>query len=176
MKRLMVALVLSALGSAVMAQEMYTCTVDGRKVIQDRPCKGAPIKMKSADYKPAEPAATESQAAPPGAATVDYAKQDRERREAYLAASEKSRKIRDLEHRIKITEREVEGLQEERDKKLAALRKEKGSANNNLAGAVYLESLSGEMQAVTTRYETDIRSKQAQLKKLQDELEAARKT
>lgn len=157
------------------AQEMYTCTIDGRKVIQDRPCKGAPIKMKSADYKPTEPVATEPQAAPSPAA-VDYAKQDRERRDAYLAASEKSRKIRDLEHKIKITEREIEGLQEERDRKLAALRNEKGHANNNLAGAVYLESLSSEMQAVTTRYETDIRGKQTQLKKLQDELDAARKT
>lgn len=175
MKRLMVALILSTLGSAAMAQEMYTCTVDGRKVIQDRPCKGAPIKVKPADYKPAEPAAAEPQPAPSPAA-VDYAKQDRERRDAYLAASEKSRKIRDLEHRIKITEREIEGLQEERDKKLTALRNEKGHANNNLAGAVYLESLSGEMQAVTTRYETDIRSKQALLKKLQDDLDAAKKS
>ena len=174
--RLSMALICVIASIPAVAQEMYTCTIDGRKIIQDRPCKGAPIKMKSADYKPAEPVATEQQAAPPVAATVDYAKQDRERRDAYLAASEKSRKIRDLEHRIKITEREIESLQEERDKKLSFLRREKGYANNNLAGAVYLESLSGEMQAITTRYETDIRGKQADLKKLQDELNSAKKS
>lgn len=169
MKNLVALLCMTACLS-VAAQEMYTCTVDGRKVIQDRPCKGAPIQVKPADYKPAAP--REAQPAEPAA---DFAKQDRERREAYLAASEKSRRIRELEHKIDITEREIDNLQNERDRKMAALRHEKGYANNNLAGAVYLDSLSGEMQAISTRYETDIRSKQMQLKKLQDDLEAARK-
>lgn len=38
MKELITALIVSTLGTTAMAQGMYTCTVDGKKVIQDRPC------------------------------------------------------------------------------------------------------------------------------------------
>ena len=100
MKRLMVALILTTLGSIAMAQEMYTCMVDGRKVIQDRPCKGAPIKAKPADYRPAETAVSE----PSPAAPIDYAKQDRERRQAYLADIERARKASEQKQKAQAAE------------------------------------------------------------------------
>ncbi len=48
MKSVIVLIALTLTGGAA-AQEMHTCTVDGRKTIQDRPCKGAPIKMVQPD-------------------------------------------------------------------------------------------------------------------------------
>ena len=38
MNKFIVSLILSILATAAMAQGMHTCTVNGRKVIQDRPC------------------------------------------------------------------------------------------------------------------------------------------
>ena len=170
MKSFALVLCLYIAAAPVAAQEMHACTVDGKKVFQDRPCKGAQIKLQQPS--PSERKSTESV---PDASTADTVKREKERREAYLAASEKSRKTRDTEYQIKVTENEIARLQDERDKKLSSLRSEKRGANNNLAGAVYLDSISSEMQAVAARYETDIRSKQAQLTKLQDELVALKK-
>lgn len=59
-----------------------------------------------------------------------------------------------------------------RDRELAALRNQKGRALNNLAGATYLESLSSEMQAITSRYDTDMRLIESKIEKLRQEHDA----
>ena len=51
-------------GSAAVAQEMYTCRIDGKKVFQDRPCGKAAEKVTLRGYVPAPPAAPKAVAAP----------------------------------------------------------------------------------------------------------------
>lgn len=58
---------------------------------------------------------------------------------------------------------------------LAELERRKGYANNNLAGATYLNSLANERQAVTARYDVDINTNRDRLKQLKDDLAKAQK-
>ena len=53
---------------------------------------------------------------------------------------------------------------------ISGLEYQKTTARNNLAGAVYLQSLSAEMQAVTSRHGIDISAKQDRVKKLREDL------
>ena len=152
-------------------QEMYTCTVDGKKVFQDKPCKGATIVPQNPARKStAESPSPATPAKPQTASTDEAATRDKERRDAYLADAERGRKIRDAEYQIKILDSEIERLGKERDDKMAVLKRKKSFANNNLAGAVWEDSLSNEMQAVATQYDTTIASKREEMKHLREEL------
>ena len=52
--------------------------------------------------------------------------------------------------------REINGLQGQRDNELQSLEARRTLANNNLAGATYLQSISTQMQAVNDTYRTRI--------------------
>ena len=51
------------------------------------------------------------------------------------------------------------------------LRNRKGYARNNLAGAMWEQSLSTEMQAVASKYAAEIDAKQERIKRLRAELD-----
>lgn len=55
---------------------------------------------------------------------------------------------------------------------LAALRAKKAQANNNLAGAVWENSISEEMTTVVGRYDLRIRAIQGEIERLQGERES----
>lgn len=58
------------------------------------------------------------------------------------------------------------------ERRIANLRAQQGSANNNLAGATYLQSLAAEMQATATLCDTRSRELHTQLESMKAELKA----
>jgi hypothetical protein len=76
-----------------------------------------------------------------------------------------------LENRgIPDTQAAINGEKQGCDRKLAELRSRQGSANNNLAGATYLQSLAAEMQATATVCDTRSRELNTQLDSMKKEL------
>lgn len=61
-------------------------------------------------------------------------------------------------------------LQSRRDIEITKLRQSKLKANNNLAGAVWEDSLSKEMAAITAKYDTDIRAVESEIDWLSKQL------
>ena len=155
------------------AQEPNKCKVGGAWVYQDSPCKVI------ATAKPSTPVSTTSSAAPVPAATPSAptaAQSELERQKAFLAKGAKDRKISDLKFEIEQAELGITNLRKKMTDELARLENQKYGTNNNLAGAVYLNSLATERQAVTSRYEIDINAQRDKLKQLRDELVAAQKS
>lgn len=142
--------------------EMYRCTEDGRTVFQERPCPG---KGKAVDIRPqagdAPRAARSDQ--PAGNASSDRA--------AVLADLQNARLQRELKYDISRSESEIRELEKRMEAELAALRNRKRFANNNLAGATWEQSISGEMQAVTEKYRSQISTAQAKLDRQHKELD-----
>jgi hypothetical protein len=145
--------------TAAFAQETYKCKTTAGMVYQDRPCAG----VRYAPEPPAGSAATT--AAVPSAAVSDM-----ERSKAYLASREKERRVHELKEQIAHADESIAASQQARDAEVAALQERSGRANNNLAGANLEHAMAAEMQAVNTRYATDISVKQDRLKQLRDEL------
>lgn len=158
-----------ALSSAAFAQETYKCKVGGSMVYQDRPCAGTVLRSES--MPPSKPAAA-SASAPEH---VSPAVSDLERQKAFLAKGAKERKISDLQYEIGRADASISRLQAEMAEKIAAIDRQKLSANNNLAGATYLNSLSTEQQAITTRYQVNISTLRARLQTLQEKLAEAKR-
>lgn len=73
-----------------------------------------------------------------------------------LAQEEKDRKIRVLKSRIGSAQSSMEI-------EMYRLSRKKSYAMNNLAGATYEQSISAEMQAVAAKYDSEIRSLQAEI-------------
>ena len=93
-----------------------------------------------------------------------------ERDKAYLAEGAKARRRSDINYEINRLEESIAASQQAMAAEMSALEYRKSSARNNLAGAVYLQSLSTEMQAVTSRHGVDISTKQDRVKKLREDL------
>ena len=93
-----------------------------------------------------------------------------ERDKAYLAEGAKARRRSDIKYEIDRLEESISASQQAMSADITALEIQKTTARNNLAGAVYLQSLSAEMQAVTNRHGIDISTKQDRVKKLREDL------
>lgn len=142
------------------AAGIYKCTVSGKTVFQDRPCANASSDQNLVDVKPVAP----SSAAPATNAETEALNK-------YFDAARIEDRQRELQYKISNKQREKSSLQSQMDRELAALREKKLYANNNLAGATYQQSISSEMQAVATSYDTKIRSIDAEIERYQKELE-----
>ena len=88
---------------------------------------------------------------------------------AWLKGVEKDEAAKRKASKIRAAENERDDLVRRMDLELEILRLKKTAANNNLAGATYEHSLSAEMQAVSTSYDTKIRSKEEEIKRLRAE-------
>jgi len=165
--------------TAALAQETYKCNIGGTMVYQDRPCPGS--VRRSDAMPPAKPAAAPAQPAAAGAMAaaesppIRPAVSDTERQKAFLAKGARDRRISDLQYEIGRTEAAIAQLQSGMHAELAALDRLKAGANNNLAGATYLNSLATEQQAITSRYQVDITTQRERLKYLQEQLAAAKR-
>jgi hypothetical protein len=159
MKNPVLIIFISLASTVAVAQETYKCKTPAGMVYQDRPCAG----VRYAPEPPAGPAT--APAAAPGAPASDM-----ERSKAYLASREKERRIHDLKEQIARTEESIAAGQQARDAEISYLQARSARANNNLAGANLEQALATEMQAVNSRYATDISVKQDRLKQLRDEL------
>lgn len=139
------------------AAQVNKCVIDGKTVYQAAPC---PQGAKAATLKYRH----------------DIAEDDAKAAREDFLAREKARQTADrrlsIEREMSALERQIERYQKDMDAELAALRNAKGAAANNLAGATWEQSLSTEMQAVTTKYQTKIKIAQDKIATLREELKA----
>lgn len=163
--------------AAMPAQAINKCINEwGRPVFQDAPCPGG--RGGEIDVRPASGAAKKAEAPRPAdagggaaaasAAAAPAAMTEAQRIEANIAKSQRERRGRELETIfIPQKRQEIEQYRQGCEAQLAELRDRKKSANNNLAGATWENSLSSEMIAVSTQCDTKMRS-------MRDDLEAMR--
>ena len=139
------------------------CTgLDGKTIFQDAPCAGKGEKI---DVRPASgsaPVLTQSPTSAQGArpaSTKEGAFGESWQRRTYL----ENRGIPDAEVAVQAHRKGCE-------QKQADLRARQGSANNNLAGATYLQSLATEMQAAATMCDARARELNVELDSMKKEL------
>ncbi|MBU1311161.1 MAG: DUF4124 domain-containing protein [Gammaproteobacteria bacterium] len=154
MKPVLIVLLLPFLVSA----EVYKCEIDGVVTYSQDRCSAeaevtayATEDLVTASQQPILEANANS-----AAATMDR-----------LSDSVKKRDMRLLVNKLKL---DKENKLKQRDIKLAELKSSKEQALNNLAGAVWEESLSKEMAAVAIQYDTDIRGIDTEIDRLVNEL------
>lgn len=159
--------------SAPARAQIYKCQINGKTVFSDQPCApdAAPIKVQPArGHSPTEPA-------PPAALGTSATSQPLEYGPAATEARLRSitddmsrqRQLREIEHQIKIEYLRINDEEDAMQGEIAALRARKRRANNNLAGAVLEQSISNEMAAVTSRYETRIQTIRSKIDRLESE-------
>ena len=158
---------LSCLGTANAG--LYRCEVDGKIVFQDRACSnaktGGAIVLSHPTAKSAPPlaaAASNSAQATAGKPTPQQITDD------WMASQAREQAERKRQRKINALTQEREALVKAMEAELAHLLLKKTAALNNLAGATYEQSISSEMQAVTTGYDTRIRAKDEELKQLRE--------
>lgn len=177
MKAITIGLALALVSCSGMAQEPYKCKINGSFVYQDRPCPGAARYSESMPEKPT-PVKAKTDAALPASASqtnTPAVQTELEKQKAFLARGAKDRKISDLKYQIENTEAGISHSHSSMQNELAILDRRRDSANNNLAGSTYLESLATEKSAVTSRYESELRTLRERLQYLRDELAKAQK-
>lgn len=91
--------------------------------------------------------------------------------ESDFSAVTASNKARDTEREIARLDYDVEQLERERDAKIAELTRRAEYANNNLAGAQFMQSLATERQAVTAQYQSKIEAVNEKIRRLTDQLQ-----
>lgn len=164
-----VAILTAAILAAAPAWAINKCTgPDGKTVFQDAPCpgKGEQITVKPASgnapkataVTPSDPSATPASATTP-AKKKEGAFGDSWQRRTFL----ENRGVPDAEAAVNAHRLNCE-------QKQASLRARQGSANNNLAGATYLQSLAAEMQATATMCDVRSRELNANLDSMKKEL------
>ena len=149
---------------------VYKCAVGGKTVFQDRPCANAESGGQIVLSTSAVGKASGSAAAPSAGPSATGAKPTpQEINDAWLKGVEKDEVAKRKASKIRTAEIERDDLVRRIDLELQILRLKNTAANNNLAGATYEHSLSAEMQAVSTSYDTKIRSKEEEIKRLRAE-------
>ena len=144
--------------SAVASANVYQCEVDGVITYSQLPCSDnvTVTTYSTKDTTLQSTAQSGTVAGESATATIDR-----------LSKSVKKRNMRIAINRLKSDKAR---LQSQRDNKIAKLKSAKRSANNNLAGAVWEDSLSEEMAAIAVQYDTDVRAVDAEIDRLNDEL------
>ena len=82
--------------------------------------------------------------------------------------------LRDAERELQRREDRIAQYARDRDQRISALRVQGSTANNNIAGAQYRESLATEMQAVTQQYNAKIQGGQRDIDRLQYRMDSVR--
>lgn len=160
---------LLALLGTVPAWAVNKCTgPDGRVSFQDAPCTGQggaiDVKPASGFSAPSAPAAAAPQSAPaPQAAAAASGK-----KEGAFGATWQRRTF--LEDRgLPDARASVDNHQRNCANQQAAIASKKALANNNLAGATYMQSVSAEMQAAAATCDSKARELRANLESLERE-------
>lgn len=157
-------ILLAFISTSAFAQ--YKCVVDGKTSFQDLPCtngSSTPLNVKYGSIQPTPEVKTQH-----SNNTVENLKKS-------TNSLEKARLIREKQFQIENIQSARYNLQNELDAKLDALRAKKLTANNNLAGATWEQSISQEMTTVTDAYKSkfsnldnQLQTAQQQLSKLQE--------
>jgi hypothetical protein len=143
-----------AMAATAPAWAVNKCTgADGKVVFQDAPCAG---KGEQLVIRPASGAAPVANAANLSDAKVQPSPQtEAQRIEARVAESQRQRRATEMQNVI--VPRAYAAIDRHRsdcESQIQALRDQKRLASNNLAGATWEASLSGEMTAVATTCDT----------------------
>lgn len=150
--------------------EIYRCAVGGKMLFQDKPCAGASrddnqVEVKATPAVVAAPAAVDPEvesapkSAPAATSTQDWIKQrDLENRRNKLKST------------ISKLEQKGRKIRSEHNRDMALLDAEGSTANNNLAGATYLQSIAAKKQALATTYEADIAANQSAIDRAAQDL------
>ena len=137
---------------AVHASQVYVCTnAEGKQSFQQLPCEGE-VESEVRAIKPAELVGSVSPAS------------DRFYEEARSFNNQAQ-----LQHDIRKAENRITLYQRNMQKELDGLLRKKRSANNNLAGAQWETSISNEMQATTSKYQSLISIEQNRLNALREQ-------
>ncbi|PAT42523.1 DUF4124 domain-containing protein [Vandammella animalimorsus] len=116
---------------------------DGKIVFQDMPCVngvGQELKLRPA-----------SGHVPTSAVSADAHKTRTEQLREKTEELRRKNRLRDLEIAIPNARRAISVSEHQCQREIDALRRKQPLANNNLAGATWLQSLATEMEAVSTR-------------------------
>ena len=150
-------LILATAFSALASANVYKCDIEGVITYSQIPCNhDAQITEYTTEQLSSTSQPQTNKSAEEALATMDR-----------LSESIKKRDLRIAINRLKSDKAR---LQSQRDNKIAKLKSAKRSANNNLAGAVWEDSLSEEMAAIALQYDTDVRAVDAEIDRLNDEL------
>ena len=137
------------------AATVHVCTdADGKKSFQDQPCDaGLKADIKTIETTPSQTSIMYD----PSAKTAAYnqMRSDNQRRQ--------------LNRDIRRSENRIVDYRNNMQRELSLLRKKKSYANNNLAGAEWENSISTEMQAVTSKYSTLIAAEESKLANLRQQ-------
>lgn len=154
--KLLLSVIIAVTPAAALAN-VYKCEVNGVITYSQIPCsEDAQVTDYSRDEIAAPPQPQSTTSTDEAAATMSR-----------LSESVKKRDMRIAINRLKSDKAK---LQSQRDAKMAKLKSSKRYANNNLAGAVWEESLSKEMAAIAAQYDTDVRAIDVEIDRLNDEL------
>ncbi|TXS96191.1 DUF4124 domain-containing protein [Parahaliea maris] len=163
--------ILLAAVPAVGQTSFYKCKDQwGQPVFSQRPCgdnavKGAVSGPQTLGAQAGGGEPSEQPSAQPSAPGASGDTWDR------IAAD---REIRSAEREINRAENRIDALHRERDRKVAALTRRSGYANNNLAGAQLKESLATEMRAINEQYRDKIEREERRLDRLREQIDRVR--
>lgn len=132
---------------AVLHAEIYRCVNDGDTVFSDKPCGADQSEV-----------------------TLDRLSTMQGMSEEKIQQAGKNTKEVLLKDQIKRTQEKIKGLRKKMNEEIAYLRYKKLYSRNNLAGATWEESISTEMEAVTSRYKIQIELRQEEIKQFREEL------
>lgn len=126
---------------------------DGSVAFQDAPCTGKgetlTVRPASGRARPTEEISTSERESAPKRQT------EAQRIEGKVAASQKERRLKELEVRlVPDADAAIYRSREQCARDMKALQLKKQQANNNLAGATWEGSISGEMTALATTCDT----------------------
>jgi len=139
------------------AQTIYTCTVDDVTVFSQSPCGNVDKKI---DVTVVTPSITYDKIK---ANTKQVASKTPQQYFDDINLAQSKRKIRNIESKIKSHQRKL-------DIELETLKSKKRNAMNNTAGAIYEDSISNEMIAVTNKYTIKINQERERIDNLKQKI------
>jgi len=125
--------------NTVVHAEVFKCVVKGKVTFSGTRCAGATQKITIRTSVPSRPVVTRDNL-------------NHESTIKYVAEGELRRKITDLKIGNERLERNINSYQRSMDSEMSALRNKKSFATNTGAGALWEQSISQEMSAITKKY------------------------
>jgi len=137
---------------AIAQAAVYQCKVNDQTVFSDQPCgdNAQKIELKAPPVNGSGPMVT------------DKAKE-------FMAHRETMRKIQLIEREIENQQERKAAARKAMDDALIRYRRQKTYANNNLAGAVWENSLAEEAEVLRQRFQAEIDSADREIDRLRDE-------
>ena len=158
MKSLIVISMVSIFYISTANADIYQCKdKQGHTVFSQLPCATDAKKITVKTYTPTQ-------------YEIDGTKAANSQNQKLIEQGQAERHANNLQNKLSAAQQRLHDLKEKRDLELNSLRSKKALANNNLAGAVYENSISNEMRAISEKYSADITTTQQQISDLQKEI------